>query len=183
MATKLPGETVGYTITYLEMTERPEGAVPPMPGGASLALLAAHAPPVEYFLYLYRAVGRDYEWTDWLAQPRADQEAFLTDPQVELFTLMVNGWPGGFFVLDTREYGTCDIAYFGLVPQAIGRGLSPWFLGNAIRIGWDRPDVQRLTVNTNTLDHPRALSLYQRMGFTPARREESSRVLTLPRKM
>jgi GNAT superfamily N-acetyltransferase len=98
-----------------------------------------------------------------------------------LFTLMVDGWPGGFFVLDTRTRGICDLALFGLVPQAMGKGLSAWFLGSAIRIGWDRPDVQRMTVNTNTLDHPRALALYQKMGFVPVRREQWSRVLTRAR--
>lgn len=183
MTLKLPGETVDYTITFLEMGERPEGGVPPMPMGPTLALLAAYSPPVEYFLYLYQAVGRAYEWTDWLARPRAEQEAFLGDPRVELFTLMVNGWPGGFFVLDSREYGVCDLSLFGLMPQAIGRGLSGWLLGNAIRIAWDRPEVARLTVNTNTLDHPRALALYQRMGFEPARRQGASRVLTQPREL
>lgn len=178
MARKKPGETVRYTITHLEMAERPDAAVPPMPIGPSLALLAAHEPPVEYFLYLYGAVGAAYEWTDWLDRPRAEQEVFLADPNVELFTLMVNGWPGGFFVLDTRTRGICDLALFGLAPQAMGRGLSAWFLGSAIRIGWDRPDVERMTVNTNTLDHPRALALYQKMGFVPVRREEASRTLT-----
>lgn len=178
-----PGETIRYTITYLEMAERPEGGVPPMPYGPSLALLAAHEPPVEYFLYLYSAVGAGYEWTDWLDRPRAEQEAFLADEKVELFTLMVNGWPGGFFVLDTRERGTCELSLFGLTPQAMGRGLSPWFLGSAVRIGWDRPDIARVTVNTNTLDHPRALALYQKMGFVPVRREDKTRKLTRPREV
>jgi GNAT superfamily N-acetyltransferase len=181
MARKQPGETVGYTVTYLEMAERPEAAVPPMPMGPSLALLAAREPPVDYFLYLYTAVGAGYEWTDWLNRPQAEREVFLADPNVELFTLMVNGWPGGFFILDTRERGTCDLALFGLVPQAVGRGLSGWFLGSAIRIGWDRPGVRRMTVNTNTLDHPRALALYQKMGFVPVRREDHSRVITRER--
>jgi len=94
---------------------------------------------------------------------------------------MVDGWPGGFFMLDTREPGTYDLAYFGLVPEAIGRGLSHWFLSSAVHMGWDRPEVQRMTVNTNTLDHPRALTLYQKMGFEPTRREDHARRLTQPR--
>jgi GNAT superfamily N-acetyltransferase len=183
MALKKPGDTITYTVTYLEMAERPEGGVPPMPSGASLALLAAHQPPVDYFLYLYTSVGAAYEWTDWLARPRAEQETFLTDPQVEMFTLMVNGWPGGFFVLDGRERGICELSLFGLVPQAMGRGLAPWLLGSAIRIGWDGEGVRLMTVNTNTLDHPRALALYQKMGFEPVRRAEATRALTRKREV
>ncbi len=183
MALKKPGDTIDYTVTYLEMTARPAAPIPHMPIGLSLALIAAKGPPVGYFLYLYSAVGADYEWTDWLDATQQQQEAFLADPKVELFTLMVEGWPGGFFILDTRDPGTnqghtCDLAYLGLAPQAIGRGLSKWFLASATHMGWDRPGVTRMTINTSTLDHPRALVLYQRMGFIPVRREEKTRILT-----
>jgi hypothetical protein len=45
-------------------------------------------------------------------------------------------------------------------------------------MAWDRPGTDRVTVNTNSLDHPRALKLYQRAGFEPVRRETRSRVLS-----
>lgn len=183
MTLKKPGDTVRYTVTYLEMTARPATPIPHVPTGSPLALIAAENPPVEYFLYLYNAVGAAYEWTDWLKHTRQQQEAFVGDPKVELFSLMVDGWPGGFFVLDTRQPDTCDLAFFGLVPQAIGRGLSAWFLGCAIHMGWDRPGVTRMTVSTNTLDHPRALALHQKMGFVPVRRENKTRKLTRAREV
>jgi len=178
-----PGDTVQYTVTFLEMAARPGAPTPPMPVGPQLALIGAAAPPVGYFLYLYDAVGAAYEWTDWHGASAEEQAAFVHDPKVELFTLIVDGWPGGFFILDSREPGTCDLANFGLVPQAIGRGLARWLLGTAIHMGWDRPGVRRLTVNTNTLDHPRALALYQKMGFTPVRRETRSRRLSRAREV
>ncbi len=166
-------ETV--TVTFLEMTEAPAGPPPPLPVGAQVAILKADDAPVAWFLYLYGEVGQDWEWTDWLKAPRAELEAFVAHPEVTIHTLMVEGWPGGFFMLDTREPGVCDLAFFGLVPQAIGRGLGRWLLGTAIRTGWERPGVEKLTVNTCTLDHPAALGLYQRMGFAPVRREEHPR--------
>ncbi len=175
MAPRPPVRTIDYVVTYLEMTARPAAPLPPMPVGPALALIGASDPPPGYFLYLYGAVGAAYEWTDWIDRPRCELEAFLSDPKVELFTLMVDGWPGGFFVLDTRETGRCDLAYFGLVPEAIGRGLSVWLLATAVHMGWDRIGSGRLTVNTNTLDHPRALALYQRAGFVPVARERKTR--------
>ena len=48
-------------------------------------------------------------------------------------------------------------------------------------MAWDRPGTRRVTVNTNTLDHPRALPLYQKAGFAPVRRETRRRVLTRDR--
>lgn len=176
-----PGDAVDYVVTWLEMTERPRWPLPPRPAGQQAALLAAKHPPAEYFLYLYRAVGAEYEWTDWLAQPTADVEAFLGDPRVTLWTMLLDGWPGGFFMLDARRAGVVDLAYFGLVPQAIGRGLGHWLLATAIQTGWDWPGTEKMTVNTNTLDHPRALGLYQKLGFRPVRRERLNRVLTRER--
>lgn len=178
-----PGDRIEYEITFLEMTSRPTGPTPPLPMSAETALIGAHQPPPGYFLYLYRAVGEPWEWTDWLESEPAQVEAFVRDPEVSLFTLMVQGWPGGFFMFDTREAGVCDLAYFGLVPEAIGRGLGPWLLTTAIRMGWERPGVTRMTVNTCTLDHPKALGLYQRHGFVAVSRESRSRVLTRPRKV
>ena len=172
-----PGERVDYVVTYLEMTERPLAPPPPRPANIQTALLRAEDPPADYFLFLYRFVGAEYEWTDWLERPRADVEAFVGSGDVLLYTLMVEGWPGGFFMLDTSENAVCDLAYFGLTPPAIGRGLGRWFLATAVDTGWSLPGIQKMTLNTNTLDHPRALGLYQKAGFQPVRREQHSRTI------
>jgi GNAT superfamily N-acetyltransferase len=175
------GEEVEYVVTYLEMTGRPHYPRPQPPLGPVSILIAAESPPAWYFLGLYDAVGAAYEWTDQHDRPRDELRAFLEDPAVTLYTLMRAGWPHGFFVLDGRERSSCDLAYFGLVPEALGQGLGRYLLGTAVHCAWDRPGVERLTVNTNSLDHPRALPLYQQAGFEPARRESRRRVLTRDR--
>ena len=172
-----PGKEVTYTVTFLAMTSRPSAPPPPRPVNLNIALLCADAPPLHYFLYLYRTVGAAYEWTDWLTRPRAEAEDFVQNPAVSLYTLILDGWPAGFFMLNGPEDGTTDLAYFGLMPEAVGRGLGNWFLATAIETGWDRKGTSRMTVNTCTLDHPRALGLYQKMGFEPVRQEEHRRVL------
>lgn len=185
MVVRQPGERISYIVTYLEMEARPSTPIPPTPAGPLLALIRSEGPPAHYFLYLYRTVGGDFEWTDWLERGEDEVRAFVDDAKVELFTLFVDGWPGGFFVLDTREGdsggGICDLAYFGLVPEARGRGLARWLLASAVHAGWDRPGVGKMTVNTNTLDHPRAITLYQWAGFTPVSRVEETRTLTRPK--
>lgn len=163
-----------YTVTFLEMTAPPKGPPKPTPGGGPFALIRAHHPPTHYFLYLYRAVGAAYEWTDMLEWPEDRLAAFVQDPKVELYTLMHAGWPGGFYQLDFRAAGVCDLAYFGLTPELIGCRVGPWLLDHALRDAWGR-DIERMTVNTCTLDHPKALAMYQRAGFTPIRREERRR--------
>ncbi len=172
------GTEVAYVVTWLEMTRRPDGAWPHAPSGPPASLLVADRPPAWYFLALYDAVGRDYAWEDMHAQPEDELAEWLAEPQVTLHTLMRSGWPHGFFVLDGTERGTFDLAYFGLAPQAVGSGLGKFLLGTAVHTAWDLPGTERLTGNTCTLDHPRALGLYQRAGFVPVRREERQRTLT-----
>lgn len=175
------GERVDYVVTFLAMDRRPGFPRPSMPLGPASALIAAETPPVWWFLALYDAVGAEYEWTDQHDRPRDELEAFLHDPAVTLYTLIRAGWPHGFFVLDGRERGVCDMAYFGLTPEAIGQRLGTFLVQTAAHMAWDRPGVARVTVNTNSLDHPRALPLYQKAGFEPVRRETRSRVLTRDR--
>ena len=67
------------------------------------------------------------------------------------------------------------------MPQAIGRGLGNWFLATAIDTGWEIKGTEKMTLNTNSLDHPRALGLYQKWGFMPVRQEEHKRILTRER--
>lgn len=164
-----------YTVTRLEMTARPEGPRPPAPNLPGFALLQAVDPPTRWFLHLYDSVGADHEWTDWRRRPEAELRAFIAGPDALIYTAMAKGWTAGFFMLDWREKGTCELAYFGLTPEARGLGLGRWLLDDAIRTGWARSGVNRMLVETCTLDSPRALPLYQRMGFTPVRREEKRR--------
>ena len=63
------------------------------------------------------------------------------------------------------------------MPEALGRGLGHFFLQQSVSICWSHP-IQKILVNTCTLDHPRALPLYQRLGFTPYARED--RYVELP---
>ena len=172
------GTEVDFVVTWLEMTARPEYPWPHAPAGPPASLLVAERPPAWYFLCLYDAVGRDHAWEDMHAHPEDELTEWLADPDVTLHTLMRQGWPAGFFVLDATEDGIADLAYFGLAPQVTGSGLGKFLLGTAVHTAWDRPGTGKLTVNTCTLDHPRALGLYQRMGFSPVRREERRRTLT-----
>lgn len=170
------GDVIDYVVTYLEMTARPGYPRPHLPPGPPAALIAAEAPPAWYLLALYDVVGSAYDWTDLHALGAGEIGAMLADPRVTLYTFLRAGWPHGFFLLDAREPGRCDLAYFGLVPEAVGQGLGRFLLETAVHLAWDRPMVERVTVNTCSLDHPRALPLYQRAGFAPIRREARTRL-------
>jgi GNAT superfamily N-acetyltransferase len=60
--------------------------------------------------------------------------------------------------------GNVEIAYFGLLPGFIGKGLGAYLLTAATRRAWDM-GATRVWVHTCDLDHPRALANYQARGF------------------
>jgi ribosomal protein S18 acetylase RimI-like enzyme len=158
-------------ITYLEMTERP--ALPQIvPAAKPLALLRADRPTVSFYRYLYDAVGRPWIWTDRKQLSDAELEAILQDPSVDVFVLNVAGVPAGYFELDRRAATEIDLAYFGVMPEFFGLKLGPYLLVQALDEAW-RHGPSRVTVNTCTLDHPKALGMYQRFGFRPYRRVEA----------
>ena len=180
MTLQKAGTEVAYTVTFLEMAERPSWDWPHLPVASTAALLKAEDPPVWYLLSLYDAVGRDYAWEDMHARPRDEIAAQLAHST--LYTLIEHGWPHGFFLLGHPDAdGVVELYYFGLVPEAVGSGLGSWLLRTAILTGWDMEGTRKLTVDTCTLDHPRALALYQKNGFTPVRREDRTRILTRDR--
>lgn len=172
------GGRVDYRVTFLEMASRPAYDWPHLPHDAGPAsLLKADTPSVWYFRALYDAVGRDHAWEDLHDEPESEVAAWLADPDVALWSLIRNGWPQGFFILDTREPDTSVITLLGLVPEAIGLGLGRFLVRTAVLTAWERPGLQRLRVETCSLDHPRALAVYQRHGFEVVARESRSRVL------
>ncbi len=159
------------TITYLELLEQTALKTPPPPAGTSL--LRAHAPPVHFYRYLYDAVGRDYVWVNRKRMNDEDLAAIIHDREVEIYVLYVNGSPAGFAELDFRDMPDVELAFLGLMPEFQGRGLGYHLLSQALAIAWARAP-RRLHVQTCTLDHPRALPLYQKFGFTPFAREDTT---------
>src|SRR5690349_15595824 len=98
----------------------------------------------------------------------ADLAAVIHDPRVEVMVLYVGGVPAGFAELNRRRAEAVDLSYFGMIPDFIGMRLGPFLLNCAVDAAWSGV-AKKLTVNTCTLDHPKALGLYQRAGFTPVR--------------
>ncbi len=156
---------LNYTVSYLSLEIEDIKFFKDVSGNHAISFLKAISPDTSYFLYLYKEVGRKYEWTDWLRSKKSKLESFLTDNNVILYSLILRGVPKGFFVLDYRHIPICDLAYFGLFNDVTGRGLGKFMINRVFEEVIKRGDAKTLTVNTNTLDHKSALPLYQKAGF------------------
>lgn len=149
-------------VTYLEM-RRPQRATRPWPG-AAFRIVRLERPSVRFYRYLYATVGEGWFWELRKRFDDAELAAIVHDPRVELYLLTEGGTPAGYGEIDRRVPNEAEIAYFGLVPEAVGRGLGRWFLEQITARAW-RSAPQRVWLHTCDLDHPRALANYQAVGF------------------
>ena len=161
-----PVTRVAVTVTFLRMDQPPSDTAPALP--PDYRVVHARAPTVGFYRYLYNTVGADYLW--WLRRTVSDAEiaSMLGDPGLSIHVLYHDGEPAGFFELDARGRPDINLGYFGLMPHAVGTGVGPAFLRQAVDRVWQmRP--RGMTVNTCTADHPRALPTYLRTGFRQVR--------------
>jgi GNAT superfamily N-acetyltransferase len=165
----LPRGKLADIVTYLEMTARPLRPPVPLPAG-KLALLRAERCTVSFYRFLYGTVGAPWLWFERLVWSEAKLAALIEKPEVEIFVLYVGGVPAGFYELDRSDATDIELAYFGLMPEFIGRGYGAYLLRAAVDAAWQH-NPRRLWVHTCTYDHPRALGVYQRAGFVVYRRE------------
>ena len=156
---------IANVVTCFEMTEKP----PPRrarPLDDPLDLQRVQRPDLAEYRALFRRVGQDWLWYSRLVMSDADLRAILESPAVEVYILRRDGETIGLLELDFRQEGQCELAFFGLVTDAIGKGAGRFLMDQAIAKAWAKP-IQRFWVHTCTFDHPSAVDFYQRSGFRP----------------
>lgn len=105
-------------------------------------------------------------WVSRLVMPDEELAAIVTDPRVEVYALTNGARRIGLLELDFRKEGECELAFFGLAPEAIGAGAGRLLMNAAIERAWSQP-IRRFWVHTCHFDSPAALPFYQRSGFKP----------------
>ncbi len=176
----LAGQKISYEVTFLEMVNRPRFDWPKYDDASKIEVTDKKQCSVSYFLSLYGQVGKKFEWTDQFFLGSDKVFAFLKSQKVKFFELNVDCMVAGFFILDFRKRGVCDLAYFGLIEEYFGKGLGSYMLRYAILMAWTS-NIKIMSVNTNTLDHIAALPLYKKFGFRKIRSEIHTRILSVDR--
>ncbi|HEX8308150.1 MAG TPA: GNAT family N-acetyltransferase [Allosphingosinicella sp.] len=161
--TPLPAGHVGAVVTYLEMTNRPPRR--PLPG-SPLRLERWRAPEPGRYRLLFERVGARWLWYSRLAM----DDGRLRLEMAEVHAVVDRaGIEVGMVELDLRARSEALIRFLGLVPELAGKGHGAWLLASTLALAW-RPGVERVLVNTCTLDHPAALKAYLNAGFTAVKR-------------
>ena len=126
-------------------------------------LVRLEIPFPELNRFFYKEVGKLWQWTDRLNWSEEEWRNWVEREKVQTWMLHLRGAPAGYFELDDQD-GNVEIAYFGLLPQFLGKGLGGGFLTAAVEKAWEM-GAARVWVHTCGLDHPNALKNYQDRGF------------------
>lgn len=169
------------TVTYLQQLNPAEviSSSKSLPEDARIELAEEITP--EFSRFLYQSVGSELNWADRLDSTREQWDEVLRRPGSETWVLYQQGAPKGYVELVTEvvEAGSeVEIFYFGLFPEATGRGLGGVLLSEALRQAWtlgsrwtQLPAVSRVWLHTCSLDGPAALPNYQARGLKIYRTE------------
>jgi GNAT superfamily N-acetyltransferase len=155
--------------TYLEMTS-PADLRASRSADPAARVERVEGCPASFFRYLYAEVGRAYHWVDRLGWSDDEVRRHLADPSVSLWLFTVRSAPAGYFELKEGGEGAVEIAYFGLLPEFIGRGYGKHLLTEAVDHAW-AVGARRVWLHTCSLDDPAALPNYVARGFRPFREE------------
>ena len=157
------------TRTYLELTDpcafRPAWADEP-----TVRVDRVEDCPASFYRFLYAEVGRAYGWQDRLAWPDDLIRRHLAQIGLSVWVMWVRNAPAGYFELRVERDGSAEIAYFGLLPEYVGRGLGKHLLSVAVLRAFEL-GARRIWLHTCTLDAPAALPNYRNRGFVPFKTE------------
>lgn len=166
--TDVPDTKIAVVVTYLEMLSRPDLTDRRAPDGVTLERW--HNPDPEQYVRLFRAIGDEWLWFGRLVLDRAELGKILRQPSREIFVPVRDGKQLGLLEIDYSDPENPELAYFGLVPEAIGGGMGGWLMKAAMDMVWSRSETRRFWVHTCTGDSPQALGFYMAVGFTPYKR-------------
>ena len=149
-------------VSYLELRTAP--AAPAERAGAER--IALEKLSRADYLRLYQDVGAPVRWDQRLQMPAPELERLLDSERLHLYLLRSGaGEAIGLCEFDRGEFPNIELKNFGVVPAAQGRGLGRWLLSVALSAEWSA-GATRIWLHTDTWDHPAAIPLYQRVGFS-----------------
>ena len=159
---RIPPGKLANATAWLQMLERPTArAVHP--------LLLKRMPPVNtpHVRAVFNQIGASCLW-DRTAQLNDEMTRNPWGPDDCLYFAYddTDRHVGLLELARHRDEDSIEIAYLGLFPDLIGRGLGKRLMMAALAAAWDF-DPRRVYLHTCNTDHPSALPFYLASGFKP----------------
>ena len=157
--------------TYLEM--RSADQLQPKSAGARFQIREKTDRDWRFNRDSYFCVGERWDWIDKRRWTDDQWKEYAMAPELRTFAGYYDEALAGYYELRCDTEGGIEIAYFGLLPEWIGRGLGGALLTSAIDKAWRmEPNPFRVWVHTCNRDHPQALANYRSRGMAIYKVEE-----------
>ena len=131
----------------------------------NLYLEKINPPDFQLNKFFYKEIGKKHSWTDRLVWNDKKWIDYLENSRVSTYILKHNkDFIGYFEQIFDKEKLDCEIAYFGILEEYIGKHLGGYLLSEAIKISFNIGS-KRIWVHTCSLDHKNALQNYLSRGM------------------
>ena len=149
---------------YLEITSPGEIKLSSKPKGIC-KITIKNPPDFQINKFFYKQIGKSYRWIDRLIWDDLKWMNYTKNTNLETYIMTDNDELIGFFELlfypETRK---CEIAYFGILDQYIGKKYGGYLLSEALKLGF-RKKTKKVWLHTCSLDHKHALNNYLGRGM------------------
>jgi len=132
---------------------------------SDLYLEKVNPPDFQLNKFFYKEIGKKHRWTDRLAWNDNKWTNYLESLGVNTYILKQNKDLIGYFeqIFD-KDRLDCEIAYFGILEEYIGKQLGGYLLSEAIKASFNI-GAKRIWVHTCSFDHKNALKNYLSRGM------------------
>ena len=112
--------------------------------------------------FFYKQIGKRHQWVDRLIWQDKDWLKYILNENLRTYIFKIENDLVGYFELIFNN-NDCEIAYFGILEEFIGKGYGGFLLSEALKIGLKR--ANRIWDHTCSLDHPNAIENYKSRGI------------------
>ena len=112
--------------------------------------------------FFYKQIGKRHQWIDRLIWQDKDWLKYISNENLRTYIFKRENDLVGYFELIFNN-NDCEIAYFGILEEFIGKGYGGFLLSEALKIGFKK--ANRIWVHTCSLDHPNAIENYKSRGM------------------
>ncbi len=115
--------------------------------------------------FFYKQIGKNLNWIDRLVWSDNKWISYLNNENVNTYILKEeNNFVGYYEQIFDKEKLDCEIAYFGILEEYIGKKFGGYLLSEAIKNAF-KLNPKRIWVHTCSLDHRHALKNYLSRGM------------------
>ena len=128
-------------------------------------LILLDPPDFQLNKFFYKQIGKDHRWVDRLIWHDQKWIGYVNNSIVKTYVLKEEDNLVGYFemILD-NDKKSCEIAYFGILEEYIGKKYGSFLLSEAISKSFSIGN-KRVWLHTCSLDHKNALENYKARGM------------------